>query len=161
MRARRSGRPLGLLMIDLDDFKLVNDTFGHLYGDDVLGWTAEVIRSTLRASDIAARYGGDEFAIILPELGRGRGLDGGRPDRGGAGRRQLPAARSRAVPVTAAIGAASFPADGRTPQELIARADDALYTTKRTAERGAQLTLPIAAADRRDGRDPDSSSRRG
>ena len=54
-------------MLDLDDFKLVNDTFGHLFGDRVLVWTAELIRSILRGADMPARYGGDEFAVILPD----------------------------------------------------------------------------------------------
>ena len=118
-------------MLDLDDFKLVNDTFGHLFGDRVLTWTAELIRSTLRASDIPARYGGDEFAIILPET------DGDEARR--AAERILEAFREKAfvgeqrgpVPIGASIGVATYPADGRTATELIAAADRALYRVKR------------------------------
>ena len=123
VRSQRGRRPLSVLMLDLDDFKLVNDTFGHLFGDRVLTWAAEVIRSTLRLSDIAARYGGDEFALILPDT------DADEARR--AAERILEAFRERPfvgeqrgpVPIAASIGVATFPADGRTGTELIAAAD--------------------------------------
>jgi diguanylate cyclase (GGDEF)-like protein len=131
VRTQRARRPLSVLMLDLDDFKLVNDTFGHLFGDRVLTWTAELIRSTLRASDIPARYGGDEFAIILPETNE--------EDARKAAERIIEAFQEHAfqgeqrgpVPIGASIGVATYPADGRTATDLIAAADRALYRVKR------------------------------
>src|SRR5262245_1247043 len=145
IRAQRARRPLSMLMLDLDDFKLVNDTFGHLFGDRVLTWTAELIRSTLRGSDIPARYGGDEFAIILPETDH--------EEARRAAERILEAFRSRAfvgeqrgpVPISASIGVATYPQHGRTPTDLIAAADGALYTVKRDGGHDAAVAADFAA----------------
>ncbi|MFL5757216.1 MAG: diguanylate cyclase [Chloroflexota bacterium] len=130
VRARRTNRPLSVLMLDLDEFKLVNDTFGHLFGDRVLVHVAERVRSTLRGSDVAARYGGDEFAVILPDTDASAA-------RNVAERivRMLADTPFRAdgrtpVPVLASIGVATHPDDGRTATDLIAAADRALFRSK-------------------------------
>ena len=148
VRTQRARRPLSVLMLDLDDFKLVNDTFGHLFGDRVLTWTAELIRSTLRASDIPARYGGDEFAIILPETNQ--------DDARSAAERIIAAFKEHAfqgeqrgpVPIGASIGVATYPADGRTSTELIAAADRALYQVKREGGNDAACAEGDAAVAR-------------
>ncbi len=135
LRASRGQRSLALLMLDLDGFKLVNDSLGHPFGDRVLAWTAAVIRKALRASDVLARYGGDEFAVILPDS-----------DRAAAERTaaRIVAAVAdqpfesdgRPVPIGLSIGVATYPADGRTPAELVAAADAALYARKRARRAG-------------------------
>ncbi len=130
VRAVRTRRPLSVVMLDLDDFKLVNDSFGHLYGDRVLVHVAGLIRSVLRGSDVAARYGGDEFALILPETAdeaaavvADRILEAFRRSPFAADGRQP-------IPIGASIGIATHPEHGRSATELIAIADVRLYDAK-------------------------------
>jgi diguanylate cyclase (GGDEF)-like protein len=130
VRAVRTRRPLSVVMIDLDDFKLVNDTFGHVYGDRVLVYVAETIRATLRESDVAARYGGDEFALVLPETGA--------DDATRVAERILEAFHAAPFmvdgrdqfPVGASIGIATHPRDGRSATDLVQAADALLYLAK-------------------------------
>ena len=136
LRARRGGAPLAVLMIDLDDFKLVNDTLGHLFGDEVLRWAAEQIRGALRATDVAARYGGDEFAVILPDTTAPGADEVGRRIVAALQERPYRAVGRGPVSLGASIGLASFPTDGQTAAALMAAADAALYRVKAEGGRG-------------------------
>jgi diguanylate cyclase (GGDEF)-like protein len=139
VRAVRHREPLSVLMLDLDDFKLVNDTFGHVYGDRVLVHVAELVRSTLRASDVAARYGGDEFAVILPETGREEAARVAERIMDAFRASPLAAEGRGAIPVAASIGISTHPFDGRTATDLIAVADLGLYDAK---DLGGGVALP-------------------
>ncbi len=130
LRAQRSREPLAVLMLDLDSFKLVNDTLGHIFGDEVLRWAADQIRGALRASDVPTRYGGDEFAVILPATTADEARTVAERILGALAANAFRAPGHGPVPVTASIGTAAFPNQGRTPRELIAAADQALYRVK-------------------------------
>jgi diguanylate cyclase (GGDEF)-like protein len=126
-RSARSGRSFSLAMLDLDHFKSVNDSHGHLAGDMVLQITARILEQNCRRSDIVARYGGDEFVILMPETTAEQASQIAGKLRGWiAGERLL-----RDKNVTASFGIASFPAHGANPEDLIQAADAAMYVSKR------------------------------
>jgi diguanylate cyclase (GGDEF)-like protein len=129
-RSQRYGHPLGLVMLDLDGFKQVNDTRGHKEGDRILRETASLIADRLRTVDLAARFGGDEFAALCPET-RGEGLEA------------LTQSLERcleALPVGASIGFAERKADDESPLDLLERADEAMYRHKQNGD-----LRPVAA----------------
>jgi len=130
VRARRTRRPLSLLMLDIDDFKLVNDTFGHQFGDRCLVHLAEVVRSTLRASDVPARYGGDEFAVILPETDAAAADAVAVRISDELARNPLVADGRGPVPVGVSIGVASVTPETRAPADLVGAADARMYAAK-------------------------------
>jgi len=130
-RAVRFRRPVAILMADLDWLRDVNNTYGHLAGDDVLKGVADVIRSSVRQYDVAARFGGEEFAMMLPEADLAVAVEVAERICGKVRSTTFEVATSSTpIGVTVSIGVAAFPEDGREPDELIHRADMALYHAK-------------------------------
>ena len=128
-RAGRYLAPLSLIMFDLDHFKSVNDTHGHLGGDAVLVQVAAIIKGALRDSDIAGRYGGEEFGIILPNTNAQGAKVVAQRLRANIESTPVPFEKIQ-IPVTASLGIAEFHTTITDPEELIANADAALYEAK-------------------------------
>lgn len=131
-RARRYGRPLTVALIDLDRFKQFNDTFGHAAGDDALRTLANVLKLSVRRSDIVARYGGEEFVVMFPETGVHEAIEKLEQIRERiASLRIAIARRSAPAQVTLSAGVASWPADGSAVDEVMFIADERLFAAKR------------------------------
>jgi diguanylate cyclase (GGDEF)-like protein len=124
-RAKRHAETVSLLLLDLDGFKHINDTFGHQKGDEVLIRLAETIRQSIRTMDIAGRYGGEEFAIILPEAGIYAAIQSAERLR-----RAVEERFHQDLELTISVGIACFPDDGINVSALVRTADEALYSAK-------------------------------
>jgi diguanylate cyclase (GGDEF)-like protein len=129
-RARRYGTSVAALFLDLDDFKRVNDAHGHLAGSHVLMEMAAVILSSIRDTDAVARYGGDEFVIVLPDTGMELAGSVAERIREKIAHHHFHGGRNLELRLTASFGVAAFPQHAPSPQQLIACADTAMYEAK-------------------------------
>ena len=143
-RSDRHGEPLAFAMLDLDSFRPINDQYGHVIGDKVLRAVGNAIAKSIRVSDIAARYGGDEFGVILPQT----------PPEGAMrvcerllrtiSELILQDENGKSCRVTASLGLAYYPADDvETPEDLVHSADGALYGAKRSGKNRFTAVRPV------------------
>jgi diguanylate cyclase (GGDEF)-like protein len=130
-QAARRKQTLAIFMLDLDHFKKFNDTFGHAAGDTALRAVAEIFKSSIRAEDIACRYGGEEFTIMLPDVTASMACDRAESIRRAIENLRVPLEREVYAEFTISIGVALYPNDGDTADLLLRQADTALYRAKR------------------------------
>ncbi|HVS20696.1 MAG TPA: GGDEF domain-containing protein [Pyrinomonadaceae bacterium] len=152
-RAEAESMPFCVLMMDLDFFKDVNDTYGHLVGSETLEEVGAVVKGSLRAGDVGARFGGEEFAAFLLDADYAQGLVAAERVRSAIEKHEFPAVRrggsdeQRTHRITISVGVASFPVDGRDPIQLVELADSALYRAKRSGRNRVCAYRPSTSVD--------------
>jgi diguanylate cyclase (GGDEF)-like protein len=149
-RAQREGGSFGALMIDLDFFKRINDNYGHLAGDDVLKAVAALVKSETRAHDLAGRFGGEEFVVLLTSSSKADSIATAERIRQLVSELVIHTRNNEGEPVTidhqtASIGVAAFPLDGLTLDDVMASADAAVYAAKRSGRNCVQTSPSLAA----------------
>jgi diguanylate cyclase (GGDEF)-like protein/putative nucleotidyltransferase with HDIG domain len=142
-RARRTSSPFSLILLDLDDFKVINDEHGHLAGDRALQEVAKVLQQTTRPYDTCIRYGGDEFVVLLSSSGPVEAEEQRRRVQEAVAAISLHADDGREIPLRVSAGASVFPEDGETYERLLARADRRMYRNK--AESKTTHSIPAGA----------------
>ncbi len=141
-RAARFGEVFSLLIMDLDSFKNYNDVYGHLYGDKILRITAGCIKGSIRSIDLAFRYGGDEFVVILPQVSADNAIKVAERIR-----RSIDSEVDyKGMPITCSIGIASWPTDGVMREEIVHASDAALYNAKQTGKNRVCLASEVEAS---------------
>jgi diguanylate cyclase (GGDEF)-like protein len=138
-RASRHGRPLSLLFLDLDGFKQVNDTYGHQAGSRALAEAAGVIHGCARETDIVARFGGDEFSLILPDTGQEGAVSVATRIRERLRMARFLTSDGLSVRLTASIGVATLPDVAASAEELLRAADTAMYKVKASGKDGIDV----------------------
>ncbi|HET9655321.1 MAG TPA: GGDEF domain-containing protein [Kineosporiaceae bacterium] len=145
-RVDRAGLRLGLLIVDVDHFKSVNDTYGHAGGDRVLVEVARRLQAIIRGGDVLARYGGEEFALLLPATGSDELSAVAERVRLAVGGAPIAVNSTTSISVTVSIGAAAVPDHARASDDLVLTADHALYAAKETG-RNRVVVAPIMPGD--------------
>lgn len=145
-RASREQTSLSLLMVDLDHFKRVNDTYGHSTGDRVLQTVAELLQRQVRSADIVCRYGGEEFAVLLPDTTLDHALARAEDLREGAQSLEMPGLTASDV-MSLSVGVATYPLHGRRAADLVRSSDNALYSAKRNGRNRVE-TPPLPEGGR-------------
>ncbi len=131
IRAQRYNRSLSLLWIDVDHFKAINDCFGHQAGDEVLRQLGELLESSIRTMDYAARYGGEELAVVLPEMEQAVVMEMAERLRWLVESKRMKINESSQTNITISVGVATYPVHGTTVEELLEAADQAMYRAKK------------------------------
>jgi two-component system cell cycle response regulator len=144
-RSQREGHAIALIMVDVDDFKTVNDNLGHMTGDIVLREIAQIVKSNVREIDVAARYGGEEFVVVLPYTGQDDAADVAERIRKAVHHHAFPSELAADIEaITVSCGVAAYPSNADSADGLVSQADAMLYKAKRAGKNRVEVVRPAS-----------------